>query len=137
MIDWLMKQARHHSSSSSDRRSPTTKVQNSPPKPKKRKRLVMGHSSSAVAELTLRFPNRYAMPAELHTRSSIRHGTCVMCSAVYKDKKREGKKVKSFEEERKRTLLHCSYCTLTGFDNDVCFLCKEHFNEFHSLKHRK
>ena len=34
--------------------------------------------------------------------------------------------------EVKQTAYACKQCTENNLDGDICFLCKEHFNQFHN-----
>ena len=127
MISWLMTRARETNINGRNGNvaSPTKKAT----APRKRKAPSL---SSAVNELSNRFPSRFITPKELHARTGIRRGTCVYCSALYFDKKKRGEEVE-FVRETKRTLLHCSFCTLTASDKSTCFLCKKHFDIFHAM----
>ena len=87
-------------------------------------------SSLAIDELSTRFPSRFITSIELHSRTNVKRGTCVMCSAEYMDRKRDGEKLK-FDSEVKRTHLHCAFCSLTSTDKSHAFLCKTHFEAFH------
>ena len=61
--------------------------------------------------------------------TSVGKGTSTYgyCSASYLNKREEVK----FDQDTKRTFLHCSFCALTSIDKFICFLCKEHYDEFH------
>ena len=134
IISWLMLQARHQRISAAGRLKSTvielSDSKEDTTKPVNKKQKVKG-STWALDELSNRFPSRFLTPKELHSRSSKGRGTCVYCSASYLDRKKKGEKLK-FDKETKRPFLHCSFCTLTSADKSTCFLCKEHFDEFHT-----
>ena len=135
MIAWLMLRAREERVATGrlSRRtleSPESKEEGSP-KPANKKQKVK-ESKWAINELSNRFPSRFLTPRELHARTSVGRGTCVYCSASYQDRKKKGEKNLRFDEETKRTFLHCAFCTLTSADKSTAFLCKAHFDDFHS-----
>ena len=135
MIAWLMLRAREERVSASGRlkgtlESPESKEGDSP-KPANKKQKVKA-STWALDELSNRFPSRFLTPNELHARTSVGRGTCVYCSASYLDRKKKGEKNLIFDKETKRTRLHCAFCTLTSADKSTSYLCKDHFDDFHS-----
>ena len=129
MVCWLMMKCRAATQQSSlSLTCPPSSTRN-----KSKKRRASPSSMSAVENLTERFPNRYATPKELHSRTNIRRGRCVFCSALWKDKKKNNQDRGDIRKETKRTLLHCQYCSLNSPTSDICFLCKEHFDVYHAF----
>ena len=136
IISWFMLRARQERISAGGRLKSTGVVESldskeDTTKPVHKKQKIKG-STWALNELTNRFPSRFLTPKELHGRTSVGRGTCVYCSASYLDRKKKGEKKLKFDRETKRTFLHCSFCTLTSADKSTCYLCKEHFDKFHT-----
>ena len=129
MVCWLMMKCRATTQQSSvSRTSPSSAT-----KIKAKKRRTSPSSMSAVSALTERFPNHFVTPKEMNSRTNIRRGRCVFCSALWRDKKKKNDKIGDIRKETKRTWLHCQYCSLNSPAGDVCFLCKEHFDLYHAF----
>ena len=68
-------------------------------------------------------------------------GSCVQCcklkleqhAAASKASSKNGKGIAiDWTSGVKRTAYACKQCTENNLDGDICFLCKEHFNQFHN-----
>ena len=81
------------------------------------------------------FPKRKDKPSHLHCRVDYGHGVkpgvCVYCSFQFMKDRAAGKN-KNYNKSIKRTSLVCRYCTENSPNHNKCFLCKEHFEIFHS-----
>ena len=137
LVIWCMSRAREECTNRLKRTdvvaaaaSPVSEI-TGPPSVIIKRRAKRKSSSLALDDLSIRFPSRFIKPMELHSRTNVKRGTCVVCSAEYMDRKRQGERLK-FDEEVKRTHLHCGFCSLTSTDKSHAFLCKKHFESFHT-----
>ena len=129
MVCWLMTMSRANQQLSS-RSSPSS----SAIKKAAKKRRTPPSTTLAVSNSTDRLPNRYALLKEMHAWiNTQRHGRCVFCSALWRDKEKNTEKIGNIRKESKRPWLHCQYCSLNSPTDDICFLCKEHFDIYHAF----
>ena len=129
MVCWLMMKCR----ATTQQSSVSWTSPSSAPKIKATQRRTDPSSILAFSVLTEQFPNRYKSPREIHSRINICRGRYVFCSALWKDKRKKQKSTGDIRKERKRTWLHCQYCSLNSPTGDICFLCKEHFDIYHAF----
>ena len=147
MIDWLMNKAKFYDNKINNtmirsfqncERNPANPSSSSrrvlsAPSKKKRKELNAGEL------LTYNFPTRFVAPSGIHTPTTTeKRGTCVVCASKWPTIKHDDDDarppeftVPEFQREVKRTVKHCSYCSLFSREGKTSFLCKYHFKEFH------
>ena len=73
-------------------------------------------------------------PLKAHTRvksKTGKRGECVWCALLWKEKELKGETVKAWNDDVKRTLMVCAFCTAQCKTMDNVFLCREHFAAFH------
>ena len=98
-------------------------------KPASRKRCRMSNLESMLSD----FPERLRMPRNLHQpmkKDQKSNGACVWCSAFY-NKKKKSNTALLWDKEVCRTKTICSFCSEQNKKYTHCFLCSEHFRQFH------
>ena len=79
-------------------------------------------------ELLRKFPRGMSVCPHVPEDSNVGRGSCVWCSVLFDKAKRAGEEV-SWDQEVKRTLKICGYCSA----HKPVFLCREYFSIFHQI----
>ena len=100
------------------------------------KRPRLGRNSNLQLEFIDAYPHCFQEPHHVHMPSTIPikvKGVCIYCSYLFRKNVKDGN-MKSYNKSVKRATKICAYYTDLDKSKRTHFLCKDHFDCFHSTK---